>query len=335
MAGISTIPDDVQWCARTCEQNSVRFPLLLLHCVSHLSCPVQKACCILAYGDVDDVIESISLVTPDEYRELVDERLAALATQAQSSANTFVMTDIWKLVRVAYEEYSWREFCVWSSIQSVVGSKNYCRITNDTIRLRASGFVKLDEKPDGVGLLTPDQVRRTRDKLQDKGLLRFHQLSPRAVYYASWRIDQEAFALCLGKIKLRNALRKETQSRVDSYAAKLKLVYEQQREKDEHRKLDEEKKKLENQREKREAAARQTPFNYVQIPGVATPTEVRVANSQRIEFANGQVAHAKEIWMANFGEILTNLSESHIALSYQGTEYLIERHKLNLFFPSR
>lgn len=335
MAEISTIPDEVQWCARTCEQKSVRFPLLLLHCVSHLSCPVQKACCILAYGDVDDVIESISPILPEEYRELVDKRLAALATQAPSSANTFVMTDIWKLVRVAYEEYTWREFCVWSSIQSVVGSKNYCRITNDTIRLRASGFVKLDEKPDGVGRLTPDQARRTRDKLQDKGLLRFCQLSPRAVYYASWRIDQEAFALCLANIKLKNSLRKETQSRVDSYAAKLRHVYEQEREKDEQRKLDEVKKTLASQREKREAAARQTPFNYVEIPGVSAPVEVQNANSRMIQFRNGQYAYSAATWQQDYTSTNGWNPDNYISISHRGTEYLIERHKLNLFSQSR
>ncbi|MBK6911293.1 MAG: hypothetical protein IPH10_10250 [bacterium] len=205
-------------------------------------------------------------------------------------------------------------------------------MTVETIRLRAAGYVSRNEQPDNAFLWSADQIRRTRDKLRENGLLRFYQMSARAIYYGSWRISQKEFEQLMAEVSVKRSWRRQTADRIETQKAKIEEVLNTRDAAQRAQSLTQFKTKLDRAEKRHEVAARKLPYNYVLIPGLDNPVEVTHANSSRITFMNGHIlAHAESVWMQNFAANVQDKPDHYVHFKYKGIPYIIETSKLSLF----
>lgn len=90
-------------------------------------------------------------------------------------------------------EMDYRRFSVLCAVYSVIGSKDYCRVTRGRIIAGALGYKSaammtpevLAQRTDGVRPLTENQVRRTLDDLENASLFVRIQVSKRKVVFSN------------------------------------------------------------------------------------------------------------------------------------------------------
>lgn len=102
-------------------------------------------------------------------------------------------------------EMSYRRFSVLCAVYSVIGSKDYCRVTRDRIIAGALGYKSagmmnpdlLATRFDEAEKLTENQVRRTLDELESASLFARVQVSKRKVVFSNRLSRKEVIAKVL------------------------------------------------------------------------------------------------------------------------------------------
>jgi len=129
-------------------------------------------------------------------------------------------------------EMSYRRFSVLCAVYSVIGSKDYCRVTRDRIIAGALGYKSagmispdlLATRFDGVEPLTENQVRRTLDELENASLFARVQVSKRKVVFSNRLSRKEVMAKVLSATTKQTKKLRSNRSEDEELRAAIKAV---------------------------------------------------------------------------------------------------------------
>ena len=201
---------DVSEIIRSGERKSALIPIILLRWLGTSDLDsAQRAFYLLAYAGC---MELCGLIFPEEQADELHLKLTNAVLQANEqgdkTARIGFSSDLWKLVRIATGELSWREFSVFGGLQSVIGRSKYKRVTRDTISARAAGFATIGAVPSNQPILPVHQVTRTLDKLEERGILLRYRAGRRTVYYGRWDMKPAEFKTLMKNLRLKKLKRR-------------------------------------------------------------------------------------------------------------------------------
>lgn len=154
------------------------------------------------------------------------EKLSLYLREYESRYGKDVKVKIHKdiLFEVRDKKFDERMFRVYCAVLSVIGNKNFVRITIDTISFRMHGFKTSDIYLDNnlsYEVLTRRQTEITLAKLQERNFFRRFTYAKRVIYYSTKLSDEDLLNAIADKIA--NAKFRKSKSKIANEVLTLKV----------------------------------------------------------------------------------------------------------------